>query len=52
MYRSFRPEEDILEEHQQLDGDSMAYNSGSYGGKPRVRKHFPETWIWDLSPAG
>ncbi|XP_015930765.2 CD109 antigen isoform X2 [Parasteatoda tepidariorum] len=33
--------------------DTMLYDHGNgKGSKPRVRKHFPETWIWDLLPAG
>lgn len=33
--------------------DTMLYDHGNgKGSKPRVRKQFPETWIWDLLPAG
>ena len=52
MYRSFRPEEDILEEEGLDTAGLLIFNGGSNGGKPRLRKHFPETWIWNLSAAG
>lgn len=51
MYRSFHPQRDGRDD--ELDAvDSLVYNGGSYGSQPRVRKNFPETWIWDLTAAG
>ncbi|XP_054723322.1 CD109 antigen-like [Uloborus diversus] len=52
MYRSFHPLAESLDDELSAV-DTMTYNQGNgWGGKPRVRKHFPETWIWDLASAG
>ncbi|XP_035220649.1 CD109 antigen-like [Stegodyphus dumicola] len=52
MYRSYHPLAESLDDELNAV-DSMMYNHGNgYGSKPRVRKNFPETWIWDLGTAG
>lgn len=40
---------------ESLDDELNAVDTvsrGNRGSKPRVRKNFPETWIWDLVAAG
>ncbi|GBM39099.1 CD109 antigen [Araneus ventricosus] len=50
-YRSHDPWEAFDDDLNAVD--TMMYNHGNgKGSKPHVRKHFPETWIWDLAPAG
>ncbi|GIY91023.1 CD109 antigen [Caerostris darwini] len=50
-YRSHDPWESLDDELNAVD--TMMYNHGNgKGSKPHVRKNFPETWIWDLAPAG
>ncbi|KAG8196513.1 hypothetical protein JTE90_012327 [Oedothorax gibbosus] len=49
MYRSYNPmAESLDDELNAVDTVSL----GNRGSKPRVRKNFPETWIWDLVAAG
>lgn len=54
MYRSHHPLSDDLGSMDEVVHDavgSIMYKNGK-GSMPRVRKHFPETWLWTLNSAG